>query len=72
MFSDWTRSDILQLGGIIVAAFASIIGLIIAKTVKHVSVQLNGRMTQLIEASVAQARAEGLNEGRKAAEREKS
>jgi len=64
MFADWTRGELLQLGGIVVAFLASMIGIIVTRMVRHVYTLVNGRLTEMIDAVRKAARAEGREEAR--------
>jgi hypothetical protein len=53
MFSDWSRTELLQLGGIGMAGVATIVGLIVKKNIAEIHVLINSRVSQLIAASEA-------------------
>jgi hypothetical protein len=55
LFADWTRGELLQLGGLVTASLATIVGLVVTKKVTEIHVLFNSRFSQII----AGARAEG-------------
>ena len=53
MFEDWSRQELLQLGGITVAAVAVIVGAVLRKDIKAIHVLINSRLSQLIAGAEA-------------------
>lgn len=53
MFEDWTRQELLQLAGTVVAAAAIIVGVVLRKDIKQIHVMINSRLSQLMAGAEA-------------------
>lgn len=53
MLDDWTRAELLQLGGLIVGALAIAVGAILRNDIKTIHVMLNSRLSQLLTSAEA-------------------
>jgi len=66
MFSDWTRGEFLQLGGIFVASMATAVGAIGIWSVKKLHIEINSRFTEMLklkgEVGEAKGRADAIEE----------
>ena len=58
MFADWTRSELLQLGGIATAAIATVtaalLGGLVIKKVTEIHILINSRLSQMLAGAEAQ------------------
>ena len=64
MFDDWSRQELLQLGGIAVAGIAVVVGALVRKDVRAVHILINSRLSQLIAGAKAVGQIKEQDEAR--------
>ena len=53
LLDNWSRGELLQLGGIVVAAIAIVVGIVLRKEIRQIHIMINSRLTQLIAGAEA-------------------